>query len=85
MNTTLTIKTDKKLRDTAKKTARELGVPLGTVMNALLKQFVRDREITLSVRLPNAETRRAMRETQERKNVETFESFDQWKKGVQLP
>ncbi len=47
-HTILNIKTDKKLKEEAKRISSELGVPLGTVVNALLKQFVRDREITLS-------------------------------------
>ena len=49
MNTTLTIKTQKKLRDDAKKTAAHLGVPLTTIINAMLSQFVRERSVTLSV------------------------------------
>ncbi|MBI3633242.1 MAG: hypothetical protein HY226_03055 [Candidatus Vogelbacteria bacterium] len=48
MQTTFIIKTDKNLRDDAKATAQELGIPLTTVINALLKQFVRDRKITIS-------------------------------------
>lgn len=47
-HTILNIKTDKKLKADAQKVASELGVPLSTVMNAFLKQFVRDKEITLS-------------------------------------
>ena len=46
--TILNIKTDKKLKAEAQKLAGELGVPLSTVMNAFLKQFVRDKEITFS-------------------------------------
>ena len=46
--TILNVKTDKKLKTEAKKVAGELGVPLSTVINAFLKQFVRDKEITLS-------------------------------------
>lgn len=49
MNTTITIKTEKKLRDKAKRTAKELGIPLTTAMNAMLRQFVRDRSITVSL------------------------------------
>ena len=49
MNTTLTIKTEKKLRNDAKRTADELGVPLTTVINAMLRQFVREKELTVSV------------------------------------
>ncbi len=46
--TILNIKTDKKLKADAQKVAGELGVPLSTVVNAFLKQFVRDKEITFS-------------------------------------
>ncbi len=48
MQTTFIIKTDSQLREEARAAAKELGVPLTTVVNALLKQFVRDRKITLS-------------------------------------
>lgn len=82
MNTTLTIKTEKKLRDAAKKTAGELGIPLSTVLNALMRQFVRDKEITLSTRFPNAETQRAIGNARERKNIEKFHSFEQWEKSM---
>ena len=49
-DTTLTIKTPKKLRDEAKKTAAKLGIPLTTVVNAMLGEFVREQSITFSVR-----------------------------------
>jgi len=47
--TILNIKTDKSLKKAAKETAEELGVPLSTAINAFLKQFVREKEIILSV------------------------------------
>jgi len=46
--TILNIKTDKSLKKAAQDTAEELGVPLGTAINAFLKQFVREKELTLS-------------------------------------
>lgn len=49
MNTTMLIKLDKTLKADAKQTAEELGVPLTTVVSALLKQFVRERQVILSV------------------------------------
>ena len=49
METTIVIKTTKALRNDAKRLAGELGIPLTTVVNALLKQFVREREITVSL------------------------------------
>ncbi len=46
--TILNIKTDKKLKIAAKEVAADLGIPLSTVLNSFLKQFVRDREVTFS-------------------------------------
>lgn len=54
MNTTILLKTDKVLKDEASRVAKELGVPLTTVMNAYLRQFVRERQITISLEpMPN--------------------------------
>lgn len=47
--TTITIKTDKKLRDAAKRTAERLGIPLSTVMNAQLAQFVSEGRFEVSL------------------------------------
>ena len=82
MNTTLTIKVQRKLRDDAKKTAEKLGLPLTTVIHAMLKQFVLDQEITLSANVPNAETRRAIQNIREGKDLETFETFEEWQKAM---
>jgi antitoxin component of RelBE/YafQ-DinJ toxin-antitoxin module len=49
MNTTILLKTNKALKDEASRVAKELGVPLTTVVNAYLRQFVRDREIHISM------------------------------------
>ena len=46
--TLLTIKTDKSIKAMAQSVAEEIGVPLSTVINAFLKQFVRDREVSFS-------------------------------------
>lgn len=47
--TTITIKTDKKLRDAAKRRAAQFGIPLTTVMNAQLAEFVRSDTFELSL------------------------------------
>ena len=79
---------DKKLRDEAKKTAKDLGVPLTTVINAMARQFVRDRRLVLEAECPfpshspNAETRRAIRDVQLGKNLEQFDSFEDWRKAM---
>lgn len=46
--TLLTIKTDKTIKKSAQSVAEEIGVPLSTVINAFLKQFVRDKEVSFS-------------------------------------
>lgn len=62
MNTTLTIKLPKKLRDDAKRTAKKLGIPLTTATTALLRQFVVDQEIVLSAKRPKADLLQAMKD-----------------------
>ncbi len=47
--TVLNFKTDKSLKLEAQKTAEEFGIPLGTIMNAFLRQFVRNKEISLNI------------------------------------
>lgn len=48
MKTLLNVKTDREVKENAKKVAKELGVPLSVVVNAYLKQFVRTKEVYLS-------------------------------------
>lgn len=45
MSITLNFKTDKRLKNEAKKVAADLGLPLGTIMNHYLKEFVREKKI----------------------------------------
>ncbi len=45
----LTTKIDPGLKKEVQKTAAALGMPVGTIVNVLLRQFVRDREINLSL------------------------------------
>lgn len=46
--TILNIKTEKKLKAEAKAVADGMGLTLTTVVNSMLKQFVREKEITFS-------------------------------------
>lgn len=49
--TVITIKTDRRVKESAQEVAREMGIPLGTVLNAYLRQFVWEKEVRLS-RMP---------------------------------
>jgi addiction module RelB/DinJ family antitoxin len=81
MKTILNIKTEKKIKENAKKTAEELGIPLSTAINAFLKQFIRDRELTLSASYkPSAYLREVILESEKELEENKSTSF----KGVDV-
>ena len=45
----INIKADPEVKSKAQKVARQLGMPLSTVINAYLKQFIRTKEVHFSV------------------------------------
>lgn len=49
--TILNIKTDKKLKAEAKKVADDMGLTLTAVVNSMLQQFIREKEITFSTKV----------------------------------
>lgn len=48
MKTVINIKADKEVKEEAQNLARELGIPLSTIINAYLKQIIRTRELYFS-------------------------------------
>lgn len=46
MNTTILFKTDKKLKEKTARTARKMGLPVSTVLNELMRGFVKRQAIT---------------------------------------
>jgi addiction module RelB/DinJ family antitoxin len=46
--TIINIKADKKVKEQAQELAERLGVPLSTIINSFLKQFIRTEEVTFS-------------------------------------
>ena len=49
MKTQLIIKTDNDVKENAQRIAAHLGLPLSTVMNAYLKEFIRSQKVTFSL------------------------------------
>ena len=49
MKTVINIKADKEVKENAQQLAKELGLPLSTVINAYLRQFIRSREVHFSL------------------------------------
>jgi len=87
MNTTLTIKMDKKLRDDAKKTAKRMGIPLTTAVNAMVQKFVREGVIVLEAECPfpshtpNTETRKAIEGgLKSQKGDKVFSTIEEFKR-----
>ncbi len=48
MKTMINIKADKEVKENAQKIAKDLGLPLSSIMNAFLKEFIRNRSIAFS-------------------------------------
>ena len=49
MRTVINIKTEKQVKQNAQKLAKSLGLSLSAVLNAYLKQFVRNKAVNFSV------------------------------------
>lgn len=63
MKTVINIKADKEVKDQAFKVAAEMGLPLSTIVNAFLKQFIREQRVTFEVPLvPNKKTAAILRQ-----------------------
>ncbi|MCH8224915.1 MAG: type II toxin-antitoxin system RelB/DinJ family antitoxin [Chloroflexi bacterium] len=70
MKTVLNVRTDKSLKEEAQKIAKDIGIPLSTVVNAYLKEFVRERRVTFTTE-PRLRHRVAKRLEQASKDIRT--------------
>lgn len=80
--TLLNIKIDRSLKKKAQKTAKELGLPLGTIINAQLRDLVREKRIVFSTPLiPNTRTKNLLskieKDIKEKKNAVGPFSYDE--------
>ncbi|MEK7541675.1 MAG: type II toxin-antitoxin system RelB/DinJ family antitoxin [Patescibacteria group bacterium] len=63
MKTLISIKADPEVKTRAQRVAKEIGIPLSTIINAYLKQLGREKSINFAVPLrPNKKTARAIRQ-----------------------
>lgn len=60
MDTTMLIKTNKALKQKAQKLAKEMGLPLGTLVNNYLRNFIIDRQAIFNAPMPNKKTAAAI-------------------------
>ena len=62
MKTIINIKADKEVKENAQKVAKELGLPLGTIINAYLRELVREKRVLFSVPpIPNKRTQNLLK------------------------
>lgn len=61
--TVLNIKTDKSLKESAQAVARDMGLPLGTIMNHYLRDFVAEKKVVFaSYPVPNKKTGKLLKQ-----------------------
>ena len=65
MDTTMLIKTNKLLKQRAQKLAKEMGLPLGTLVNNYLRNFIIDRQAVFNAPIPNKRTVMAINSARE--------------------
>lgn len=73
--TLLTVKTDKKLKERAKRTAAEFGIPLGTMVNSFLLNMVENRRFALTLR-PTVRLRKSILEAEREYKNGKLKEFD---------
>ncbi len=86
MDTTMLIKTNKVLKQKAQKLAKEMGLPLGTLVNNYLKNFIIDRRAVFNAPIPNKKTAAtidvARKEFKEGKSYGPFSSASEMIKSL---
>lgn len=75
--TILNVRTDAAVKRAAQKAAKNLGVSLSVVVNASLREFVRNPRIELEPLTPNTQTRRALHSARkETAKTKVFDSIE---------
>jgi DNA-damage-inducible protein J len=76
-NATLTIRTNKNLKEEVGKILDRLGLNHSTAVNMFYHQVLVHKGIPFDVKIPNEETLKALENSRKRKNLTTYKSSDQ--------
>jgi len=76
---TTSVKLDKQAKENAKLVFKELGITMGDAFNLFLSQVNLHQGIPFEIKIPNAETKKAIKEARESKNTADF-SLDELRK-----
>jgi addiction module RelB/DinJ family antitoxin len=64
MKTIINVKADKEVKEQAVATAREMGLPLSTVVNAFLRKFIADKSVVFTAPFkPSKKLEKILRQT----------------------
>jgi DNA-damage-inducible protein J len=70
------------LKRDAEAVLKKIGLTPSEAITLFLTQVKLTKGLPFSVRMPNAETKRALREAREGRGLETFETVSEWAKSV---
>ena len=70
------------LKRDAEAVLRKLGLTSSEAITLFLTQVKLNNGLPFAVRVPNAETKRAIRQVRARRNMETFENVTAWKRSM---
>jgi DNA-damage-inducible protein J len=73
---------DSKLKADAEAVLHELGLTASDAIRLFYKQLAMRKGLPFDVKLPNAETRQAMQELDEGKDLTRYDNFDEFRKAM---
>src|SRR5262249_2485040 len=80
--TTVRARVDSKLKADAEAVLKTLGLTASDAIRMFYGQVATRKGLPFDAKVPNAETRRAMRELNEGKNVTRYENFEDFRKAM---
>jgi len=82
LNASVNVRVSKKVKTNAEKVLSELGLSMSEAVNIYLRQIALRGGIPFDLRLPNRKTVRAMRDVQQKRNLESFPDVESLKQGL---
>lgn len=76
-NATLTIRTNKVLKEEVGKILNKLGLNHSTAVNMFYRQVLAERGIPFDLKIPNKETQDALEQSRDRKNLSSYKSSEE--------
>jgi len=82
LNASINVRVAKKVKTKAEQVLSELGLTMSEAVNIYLRQIALRGGIPFDLKLPNRKTVRAMRDIQQKRNLESFPDVESMKQGL---